>query len=69
MTRERAVDRPAAWPKRYLGDGVYAAFDGFGVWLTAENGVAATDLIYLEPVILSELARFWTDVRPGQGER
>ena len=35
----RAVDRTEARFRRYLGDGVYAAYDGFGVWLTAENGL------------------------------
>jgi len=33
--------------KVYLGDGVYARYDGFNVVLTAENGVRATDEIYL----------------------
>lgn len=29
--------------KDYLGDGVYVAFDGFGLWLSVEDGVKATD--------------------------
>ena len=57
----RAVDQSAEWPKRYIGDGVYAAFDGFGVWLTAENGLAATDTIYLEPEVFEALQRFVKD--------
>ena len=24
--------------KQYLGDGVYAVHDGYGIWLTAEDG-------------------------------
>ena len=63
----RAVDQPAAWPKRYLGDGVYAAFDGLGVWLTAENGAEATDSIYLESEVLIELRRFVDDAQRGRG--
>lgn len=55
----RAVDRPREWPKEYLGDGVYAAFDGFGVWLTAEDGIQATDAIYLEPSVFRQLGFFW----------
>ena len=43
----RAVDRPGATAHRYLGDGVYVVFDGFGVWLTVEHGLSATDAIYL----------------------
>lgn len=44
--------------KEYLGDGAYAEFDGFGIMLTAENGIAATDTIYLEPDVLRSLIRF-----------
>ena len=61
----RAVDRTDAKARRYLGDGVYAASDGYAVWLTAENGLAATDAIYLEPNVIANLARFWADVRRG----
>lgn len=56
--RVRAGDRLDAKTRDYLGDGVYAAFDGFGIWLTAENGIRATDAIYLEPEALAELVRF-----------
>ena len=48
---------------RYLGDGVYAAPDGYGIWLTAENGIEATDAIYLEPDVLSALVKFADDTR------
>ena len=54
----RAVDRHDCSLREYLGDGVYAAHDGFGVWLTAENGLEATDAIYLEPEVLAALTRF-----------
>lgn len=39
----------------YLGDGVYAEFDGFGVWLLANSHTNPTDRIYLEPGILGIL--------------
>jgi len=42
----------------YLGDGVYVAHDGFGMWLTAEDGVVATDAIYLEPNVWGMLKQF-----------
>lgn len=45
-------------PKEYLGDGVYASFDGYQIWLTAENGICATDSIALEPDVLNSLNRF-----------
>jgi hypothetical protein len=57
-----AKDRPEAWPKQYLGDGVYAAFDGFGVWITAEDGIVATDGIYVEPAVLDSLVGFYKGV-------
>lgn len=53
-----AKDRPAEWKKEYLGDGVYAAFDGFGVWITSEDGIDATEAIYIEPSTFESLQRF-----------
>jgi hypothetical protein len=42
--------------KAYLGDGVYAERDENGrVVLTAENGISASDTIYLEPEVLQQL--------------
>ena len=43
--------------KEYLGDGVYAEFDGYGIWLRAN--VPNTDNIYLEPVVLAALRAFY----------
>jgi len=44
----------------YLGDGVYAVYDGFGIWLYANDHRAefATDKIYLEPSVLGALESF-----------
>ncbi len=42
--------------KTYLGDGVYASFDGFQIWLAAnhpENKVVA-----LEPSVLDRLYKY-----------
>jgi|688.fasta_scaffold2269023_2 hypothetical protein len=44
--------------KDYLGDGVYADFDGFAFVLTTENGVSVTNTIVLEPQVMSALARY-----------
>lgn len=44
--------------KCYLGDGVYVVYDGYGIWMTAENGDEATDGIYMEPVVLKALNQF-----------
>lgn len=42
----------------YLGDGVYADMDGQMVRLTTENGVEATNEIFLEPEIVLALVRY-----------
>lgn len=44
--------------KTYLGDSVYAAFDGFSVVLTTENGGPPSNTIYMEPSVLAALDRF-----------
>lgn len=38
--------------KECLGDGLYVRFDGYRIWLTAENGVEVTDQVALEPQVL-----------------
>lgn len=44
--------------KVYLGDGVYAEDDDFGITLTTENGIEATNEIYLEYDVLSNLLEY-----------
>jgi hypothetical protein len=48
--------------KAYLGDGVYINFDGYSYVLTAENGIEATDTIYLEPIAIDNLNRYVRNV-------
>jgi hypothetical protein len=50
-------------PASYLGDGVYAIFDGSGIWLHANDHRDPTDRIYLEPEVLNALINFNTTVR------
>lgn len=45
--------------KAYIGDGVYVAFDGYSLILTAEDGVRATNTIYLEPVVMDSLIEYY----------
>lgn len=42
----------------YLGDGVYGIFDGYGIWLHANDHKDPTDRIYLEPSVLKSLNNF-----------
>ena len=43
----------------YLGDGVYAKWDGYGVELRANDHLNPTDTIYLEWEVLQALKRFY----------
>jgi hypothetical protein len=50
--------------ERYLGDGVYATFDGWFVWLTVDrNGVK--ERVALEPEVYAALRRYARDVWPN----
>lgn len=42
----------------YLGDGVYASFDGYHLWLQTNNGYGSTNSIALEPPVLEALDRY-----------
>jgi hypothetical protein len=44
--------------KTYLGDGLFANFDGYHIVLTAENGIEATNTVYLEPAVYAALVRY-----------
>ena len=46
-------------PKRYIGDGVYAIYDGFGMWLHANDHANPTDRVYLEPEVMRGLVDFF----------
>ena len=60
----RAADRiEERYRTSYLGDGAYVAFDGFGFWLTAEDGLQATDAVYLEQEVFDRLAQFVREMR------
>lgn len=42
----------------YLGDSVYADFDGFNIILTTENGMGASNTIILEPKVMDALSKY-----------
>jgi len=44
--------------KEYLGDSVYAEFDGANITLTTDNGYGPSNTIVLEPFVLAALNRF-----------
>lgn len=56
--------------KQYLGDAVYVEHDGFGLTLTTENGIYATNTIYLQPDVYAALVGYADGLRKlREGER
>ena len=49
--------------KEYLGDGLYATFDGWGIWLTSEDWVSVLNKVYLEPSVLQGFENYVTRLR------
>jgi len=45
--------------KEYIGDAVYVVFDGYGIWLLANDSEYPTDRVYLEPNVLDSLNNFY----------
>ncbi len=54
--------------KRYLGDGVYVAHDGFGIMLTTENGISVTNRIILEPSVIFAFEAYIQDLKDAVAE-
>lgn len=52
-------------PRTYLGDGVYASFDGYQVWLETLEAQA----IAIEPETMAALIRYWASVQRWAEER
>lgn len=50
-------------PKDYLGDGVYAKFDGYALVLTTEDGVSVHNEIVLEPSVIAAMTRYIDRIR------
>lgn len=44
--------------KDYLGDSVYAEWDGYSITLTTDNGFGPSNAIVLDPLTLAALDRF-----------
>ena len=54
--------------KKYLGDSVYVAFDGYGLILTTGNGTVPTNSIYLEPEVYTHLLEYAARLRTECGK-
>jgi hypothetical protein len=47
----------------YLGDGLYAQFDGWHIELYAWNGLGKTNRVFLEPAVLATFERYLENLR------
>lgn len=45
-------------PTTYLGDGAYAEYDGYSIWIYTSNGEEETNRICLEPNVYENLVDF-----------
>lgn len=54
--------------KIYLGDSVYAKFDGYQIWLTTENGLPddPSNTIALEPSVQISLVKLFERIAAGE---
>jgi hypothetical protein len=55
--------------KDYLGDSVYAEFDGHGLTLTTENGYGPSNTIYVEPEVWRAMTAFMKRMTETQTEK
>lgn len=55
--------------KRYIGDSVYADFDGYHIVLTTENGHGPSNTIALEPEVVRALNGYVKHVQDFYNER
>ena len=54
--------------KRYIGDAVYANFDGYHIVLTTSDGIRDTNTIALEPGVMNSLIKFKNDLTKAIAE-
>ena len=55
--------------KDYIGDSVYADFDGYSIILTTENGYGPSNSIALEPEVYDALIRYIDRIKSFRRER
>ena len=58
-----------SFTKEYLGDGLFVDFDGYQIVLTAEDGVRATNTVYLEPPVLEAFTNYVARLKATLGKR
>ena len=53
--------------KEYLGDGLYADYDGYHIVLTAENSVQVLETVYLDPDVWRALKAYAVKIEVERG--
>lgn len=66
MAVDVGVNPPQPEPV-YLGDGLFANFDGYQVELYASNGIAKTNVVYLDPGVLDAFLNFVKQLKRTAG--
>lgn len=46
----------------YLGDAVYASFDGYHVWVETSNGLGLTNSVALDPDVFARLIAYQENI-------
>jgi hypothetical protein len=64
MTPERIEKRMQE--AAYVGDGLYALWDGQDIALFAHDGIRIADIVYLEPEVQVAFARFMEGIVSGE---
>jgi hypothetical protein len=64
---EEATQIPGMPKDRHIGDGVYVSFDGYQLWLAANDH--RNRVIALDPSVLAELIRFAQQINRASGTR
>jgi hypothetical protein len=52
--------------KTYLGDGLYAEFDGYMLTLKANSADHPSDTVFIEPAVWNALVKFIKQMEEGQ---
>ena len=55
-------------PAQYLGDGLYASYDGYQIKLMANDHKHPSDTVYLDPVVYAALLRFVESINQQEGK-
>ena len=53
----------------YLGDGLYADFDGYQIELYASNGVNTTNRVFLDPQVLEQFINYVEQLKESLTKR